>query len=88
MYHIYVISSDHVMSCDPYRSQQKVADMKQVSSLVKDSVWVEDKSITDCKGCCKTFSVSRRKVRGHCDMLKVYRVTKYNNKLFKQMKSP
>ena len=46
------------------RSQQKVEDMKQVSSLVKESVWVEDKAITDCKGCNKPFSVSRRKVSG------------------------
>lgn len=38
--------------------------MKQVSSIMKESVWVEDKSITDCKGCSKPFSVSRRKVRG------------------------
>lgn len=44
------------------RSQQKVVDMKQVSSIMKESVWVEDKSITDCKGCTKPFSVSRRKV--------------------------
>ena len=46
------------------RSQQKVADMKQVSSIMKESVWVEDKNITDCKGCKKPFSVSRRKVCG------------------------
>ena len=46
------------------RSQQKVVDMKHVSSVMKESVWVEDKSITDCKGCNKPFSVSRRKVRG------------------------
>ena len=43
-------------------SQQKVADMKQVSSIMKESVWVEDKSIAECKGCNKAFSVSRRKV--------------------------
>ena len=55
-----------MLSCDVMcRSQQKVADMKQVSSLVKDSVWVEDKAITDCKGCGKAFSVSRRKVGNH-----------------------
>ncbi len=44
------------------RSQQKVSDMKEVSSIMKESVWVEDKNITDCKGCNKPFSVSRRKV--------------------------
>lgn len=45
-------------------SQQKVSDMKEVSSIMKESVWVEDKSIVDCKGCNKPFSVSRRK--HHC----------------------
>lgn len=37
--------------------------MKQVSSIMKESVWVEDKSSTDCKGCNKPFSVSRREER-------------------------
>ena len=44
------------------RSKQQAADMKEVSSLMKESVWVDDKHINDCQGCKKVFSVSRRKV--------------------------
>ena len=36
--------------------------MKEVSSLMKESVWLDDKDINDCQGCKKVFSVSRRKV--------------------------
>ena len=36
--------------------------MKEVSSLMKESVWQDDKDINDCQGCKKVFSVSRRKV--------------------------
>jgi hypothetical protein len=36
--------------------------MKEVSSLMKESVWRDDKNINDCQGCNKAFSVSRRKV--------------------------
>ena len=36
--------------------------MKEVSSLMKESVWLDDKDINDCQGCKKPFSVSRRKV--------------------------
>ena len=53
------------MNSHACRSQQKVADMKQVSSIMKESVWEEDKNITDCKGCSKAFSVSRRKVTAY-----------------------
>lgn len=45
------------------RSKQQAADMKEVSTLMKESVWVEDKDINDCQGCKKPFSVSRRKVQ-------------------------
>ena len=37
--------------------------MKEVSSLMKESVWIDDKDINDCQGCKKAFSVSRRKVQ-------------------------
>ncbi len=49
-----------------FRAQQKVSDMKQVSSIMNESVWMEDKNITDCKDCNKPFSVSRRKVDFLC----------------------
>lgn len=39
--------------------------MKEVSSLMKESVWLDDKGINDCQGCKKPFSVSRRKVNIH-----------------------
>ena len=44
------------------RSKQQAADMKEVSSLMKESVWQDDKDINDCQACNKPFSVGRRKV--------------------------
>lgn len=45
-------------------SQQKVSDMKEVTGVSHDSVWVDDKDITDCQDCKKQFTVARRK--HHC----------------------
>lgn len=48
-----------------HRSKQQAADMKEVSSIMKESVWQDDKDINDCQGCKKPFSVGRRKVWHH-----------------------
>jgi RUN and FYVE domain-containing protein 1 len=45
-------------------AQEKLSDMKQVSSVMKDSVWVDDREITECQQCKSGFSVARRK--HHC----------------------
>ena len=45
-------------------AQQKVADMKHVSTVMKESVWKDDRHISDCQQCQKPFSVARRK--HHC----------------------
>ena len=37
--------------------------MKDESTMLKESVWVDDKTITECQQCQKPFSVARRKVR-------------------------
>ena len=39
--------------------------MKDESTMLKESVWVDDKTITECQQCQKPFSVARRKVRKH-----------------------
>ena len=36
--------------------------MKHVSSVMKESVWVDDRDISDCQHCKTGFSVARRKV--------------------------
>ena len=43
-------------------SQQKVIDMKEVNTAMKESTWQDDKDITHCQLCKKAFSVARRKV--------------------------
>ena len=43
-------------------SQQKIAEIKPVSDMMKESVWVDDREATDCQQCNKPFSVARRKV--------------------------
>lgn len=45
------------------RSQQKIADMKQVSQIMKESVWKDDKEITECQHCESAFNVAKRKVK-------------------------
>jgi len=42
-------------------SQQKIADTKDESTMMRESVWVDDRNITDCQQCKKPFSVARRK---------------------------
>ena len=37
--------------------------MKDESTMLRESVWVDDKTITECQQCQKPFSVARRKVR-------------------------
>ena len=44
---------------------------------MKESVWVEDKNITECKGCATPFSVSRRKVS--FDTLRVHTLHERNS---------
>lgn len=44
------------------RSQQKLADMKQESQLMKESVWKDDREVLQCQICQAGFSVARRKV--------------------------
>ena len=45
------------------RTKEKLSDMQEVSSVMKESVWMDDKNITECQQCNKPFSVARRKVR-------------------------
>ena len=42
-----------------FRSQQKISDMKETT---QDSIWEDEKDVTECRGCESTFSVARRKV--------------------------
>ena len=44
------------------RAQEKLSDMRHVSAVMKDSVWVDDKDITECQLCQIGFSVAKRKV--------------------------
>ena len=41
---------------------QNIADVKDESTMMKESVWVDDRNITECQQCKKPFSVARRKV--------------------------
>ena len=50
--------------CLLHSAQEKLSDMKHVSSVMKESVWVDDRNIAECQQCKTTFSVARRKV-GH-----------------------
>jgi len=36
--------------------------MKDESAMMRESVWVDDRNITECQQCKKPFSVARRKV--------------------------
>ena len=45
-------------------AQQKLADMKHVSTVMKESTWMDDRDISNCQQCRKPFSVARRK--HHC----------------------
>jgi len=36
--------------------------MKDESTMMRESVWVDDRNITECQQCKKPFSVARRKV--------------------------
>ena len=36
--------------------------MKDESTMMRESVWVDDRNITECQQCKKPFSMARRKV--------------------------
>jgi len=38
---------------------QKIADMKDESTMMRESVWVDNKNITECQQCKKPFSVAK-----------------------------
>ncbi|RDD37184.1 RUN and FYVE domain-containing protein 2 [Trichoplax sp. H2] len=46
------------------KAHLKASDYKEVSKAFSESVWIDDKAISDCQQCKKSFSVSRRK--HHC----------------------
>ena len=43
---------------------QTIADMKDENTVMRKSVWVDNRNITECQKCRKPFSVERRRV---CD---------------------
>ncbi|XP_062617136.1 RUN and FYVE domain-containing protein 2-like isoform X2 [Saccostrea cucullata] len=45
-------------------SKLRVEDMREAQQAVKEAQWISDKEATNCKGCSKEFSISRR--RHHC----------------------
>ncbi|EDV22659.1 uncharacterized protein TRIADDRAFT_59144 [Trichoplax adhaerens] len=52
------------------KAHLKASDYKEVSKAFSESVWIDDKAISDCQQCKKSFSVSRRKMylqsQHHC----------------------
>ncbi|XP_056018869.1 RUN and FYVE domain-containing protein 2-like isoform X6 [Ostrea edulis] len=45
-------------------SKLRVEDMREAQQVKKEAQWMSDKEATNCKGCSKEFSISRR--RHHC----------------------
>ncbi|XP_061175010.1 RUN and FYVE domain-containing protein 2-like isoform X2 [Saccostrea echinata] len=45
-------------------SKLRMEDMREAQQAVKEAQWISDKEATNCKGCTKEFSISRR--RHHC----------------------
>lgn len=44
------------------RSKLKVENMMEAQLSLMDAQWTDDKTVSECMKCQKTFSVSRRKV--------------------------
>lgn len=36
--------------------------MREAHQVIKEAQWISDKEATNCKGCTKEFSISRRRV--------------------------
>lgn len=45
-----------------YESKLKVDDLKEATGVIKNAQWKDDSEVTQCHGCEKDFSLSRRKV--------------------------
>ena len=45
-----------------FRSKLKMEDLKEAQLVMKEATWADDKEVTNCRQCTKSFSVSRRKV--------------------------
>lgn len=45
-----------------HSTKLRVEDMREAHQVIKEAQWISDKEATNCKGCSKEFSISRRRV--------------------------
>ena len=59
---LFLITFRFIVFLFSQRSKLKHEDLREVQQALKDAHWADDDQVTNCKGCEKTFNLSRRKV--------------------------